>query len=183
MKNIMVDLETLGTAPGSAILSIGAVVFAPHSADIKDTFHMHLKLEDSVAAGFTVSASTMLWWLAQSEDARSGIIRGQVGAHAVRNVLGTFTDWCLTGASIGEVVMWGNGASFDNAVLSEAYRKLDMRQPWEFWNDRCYRTIKGEYPTVKLVREGVHHDALADAISQAKHLQAIYQHRKENAPS
>lgn len=185
MKHIMVDLETLGTAPGSAILSIGAVEFDPYSDRIGATFDRHIDLVGSFAAGFEVSASTTLWWLTQSEDARSRIIRGQVGAQHPAGVLVDFSGFCeQVSASIKkDVVIWGNGASFDNVLLGEAYRMVNLLPPWEFWNDKCYRTIKGEYPDVKLVREGVHHDALHDAISQAKHLQSIYKSKQEKAVS
>jgi hypothetical protein len=187
MKHVMVDLETLGTSPGSVILSIGAVEFDPQGTEIKAgpgyQFHQHIDLVDSMQQGFGVKADTLLWWLNQSDEARSRIVRGQVGAPAIKYALSRFADWCLMGAAIKEVVIWGNGASFDNALLSEAYLKMRVDPPWEFWNDRCYRTIKGEYPDVKLVREGTHHDALHDAISQAKHLQAIYQSKREQTKS
>jgi exodeoxyribonuclease VIII len=44
---------------------------------------------------------------------------------------------------------------------------------WEFWKDRCYRTIKNCYPDVPFDRRGTHHNALDDARSQALHLIAI----------
>lgn len=180
MKHIMVDLETLGTTPGSVILSIGAVEFNPQSDHIGETYHAHIDLVESLRQGFGVNGKTILWWLAQSDDARSGVVRGQVGALDIKAVLHAFAWWCLSGTSIKDVVIWGNGASFDNALLSKAYLVTQVDPPWEFWNDRCYRTIKGEYPDVKLIREGTHHDALHDAISQAKHLQAIYLSKREH---
>jgi exodeoxyribonuclease VIII len=69
--------------------------------------------------------------------------------------------------------LWGNGASFDNAILANAYAALKMEQPWAFWNDRCYRTIKAMHPKQKQQHLGTHHNALDDAISQAEHLIAI----------
>jgi len=48
-----------------------------------------------------------------------------------------------------------------------------MERPWYFWNDRCYRTMKSLYPQIPMERDGVHHNALDDAISQARHLMAI----------
>lgn len=185
MKHIMVDLETMGTTPGSVILSIGAVAFDPDMKEAIEpenpaqTFHQHISLKNSLARGFLTSADTTLWWMNQSEEARSNIIRGQVNAYGVSDTLSMYSSWVLQHEeSLDEIVMWGNGASFDNALLSKAYEMVGMRQPWQFYNDRCYRTKKADYPNIKLVREGTHHNALHDAISQAKHLQVILQAAK-----
>ncbi|MOA42414.1 hypothetical protein D3C78_1644610 [compost metagenome] len=40
-----------------------------------------------------------------------------------------------------EVQVWGNGASFDNAILAAVYRKHAQKLPWRFRNDRDVRTI------------------------------------------
>ncbi len=48
-----------------------------------------------------------------------------------------------------------------------------MEEPWNFWNNRCYRTLKNLHPKIELVRTGVHHHALADAKTQALHLLEI----------
>jgi len=66
--------------------------------------------------------------------------------------------------------VWGNGANFDNVILAEAYRRLDMKLPWHFTQDRCFRTIKSKYWYVDMVRTGTHHNAAGDAMSQANHL-------------
>ena len=66
-----------------------------------------------------------------------------------------------------------NGAAFDNVILASAYRRNGTRQPWQFLNDRCYRTMKAQYPAVKMQRNGTHHNAVDDAESQARHLIAM----------
>ena len=72
--------------------------------------------------------------------------------------------------------IWGNGAAFDNVVLASAFRATGMQVPWAFWNDRCYRTVKSLFSNVKLKRSGTHHNALDDAVTQAKHLLEIAEH-------
>ena len=46
MRDVMLDMETLGTAPGSAILTIGAVEFDPHGNSVptygKDIFDVRV---------------------------------------------------------------------------------------------------------------------------------------------
>jgi hypothetical protein len=65
--------------------------------------------------------------------------------------------------------VWGNGAAFDNVLVAEALRRCGMKPAWNYYNDRCYRTLKNLRPDVKLIRLGTHHDALDDARSQADH--------------
>lgn len=44
-----------------------------------------------------------------------------------------------------------------------------FQQPWDFWNDRCYRTIAAMHDRRRF-QQGVHHNALDDAKSQVEHL-------------
>lgn len=42
MNNVMLDLETFGTQPGSVIRSIGAVVFDPFSDKLGKEFYVNM---------------------------------------------------------------------------------------------------------------------------------------------
>lgn len=161
MNNVMVDIETLDNKPTSSIISIGAVKFDANGIDVINTFYMVVDAQSCIDAGLTVSADTIAWWMKQSDQARA--VFQQPGGH-LANVLIEFSKWLPTGAKL-----WGNGASFDNAILSHAYSVLKLEQPWAFWNDRCYRTIASMHQR-KRFQQGVHHNALDDAKSQAEHL-------------
>jgi len=78
------------------------------------------------------------------------------------------------------VQIWGNGADFDNSILAAAYRACRIEPAWKFSNNRCYRTLKGLYPADKLKRQGIYHNALDEAKSQAVHAIALL--RKFYAP-
>ena len=152
--NIMVDLETMGTGPNAAIIAIGACYFDIQTGLIGDRFYAVVDLKSSVDAGMTIDADTVLWWLKQSDIARAEFEReGQNISQALHGFLLFVTDK-------KNVKIWGNGASFDNVILSNGYRICDLPQPWKFWNDRCYRTIKALYPHVLVKRQGTHHNAL-----------------------
>ncbi len=71
------------------------------------------------------------------------------------------------------VMIWGNGADFDLPLLWSAFRAVGIMKPWAPYSGRCYRTMKNLVPTVMMMREGMHHRALDDAISQANHLARI----------
>ena len=70
MSRIMVDLETLGTAPGSVILSIGAVRFDVEKG-LLDEFYVNIDVESSQRLGLTIDGDTVMWWLKQSDAARA----------------------------------------------------------------------------------------------------------------
>lgn len=164
-NNIMLDLETMGTSSQAAVIAIGAVRF-DKDAGIVDTFYRVVDLGSSVRHGLKIEPDTVLWWMRQSDDARAKFDRPGI---QLPHALTDFADW--VGA---DALMWGNGASFDNTILSSAYEACGMEQPWKFWNDRCYRTEKSRRPDVKMERSGTHHCAVDDAESQARHLLDIW---------
>lgn len=170
--HIMVDLETMGTRPDAPIISIGAVSF--NADGIVDTFYRSVSLHSSVRSGAVIDPSTVMWWLQQDDQARAALRDAQAGedgggAHSLEESLRDFGQLrCIYGDRLKGV--WGNGATFDNVIIRESCRRLGIPQLWEFWLDRCYRTVKSMYPNIKMERTGVHHNALDDARSQALHL-------------
>ena len=168
MNDVMLDLETMGTSPRAAIIAIGAVAFDLETGELGDTFYSVVDLNSSIEAGGIVDASTILWWMGQSEAARLAILNpDSPGGWLLRNALGRFNVW-MGQFEYKSVKLWGNGAGFDNVILRSAYEMTKTHVPWMHYNDRCYRTAKALLPTVRVEREGVHHNALDDAVYQAK---------------
>jgi exodeoxyribonuclease VIII len=163
----MVDLETMGNNPNSAIIAIGAVAFDLKRREVGPQFYRVVDLESSVKVGLTMDVSTVKWWLGQDDDARQAILKD---GDPLPVVLKEFHDWVRTFCFPDDLKLWGNGAAFDNTILSNAYRVCGLRQPWKFWNDRCYRTIKALHPKVSISHSGTQHHALDDAMNQVEHL-------------
>ena len=174
MNHIMIDLETLGTSPQAPILSIGAVFFDPDTGDIGATYHRKLDFEQA-CAGRAIDPSTVKWWFQQSDEARSALLGdGESGGqHSALRCLKSFVYHASD-----EPVVWGNGATFDISMLEDNYRQLGMDVPWKFYNVRDVRTIvdlaKGIVERSDFEFEGVKHDALADALHQAKYVSAMW---------
>lgn len=172
MKNVMIDLETLGTDTNSVILSIGAVKFDPDTNELGEGFIQAVSIESNQAAGRTISADTLLWWMKQSDEARvAAFLRKTNSLYVALEALSDFLG--------NDALVWGNGADFDISMLADAYKSFEWQTPWKFWNVRCYRTMKN-IPGVPSMtkRIGTHHNALDDAVSQAEHLMQIMQHLK-----
>lgn len=170
MKHIMVDLETLGTTADSVILSIGAVKFDLESGQIDDAgFYSSISIESNQAWKRRISEDTLLWWFRQEAAARQVFFEPK---DVLEEALVNFSDW------IGnkQAYMWSNGADFDLPMLAHAYSNCGIELPWEYWNNRCFRTYKN-LPGAKAVKSpaaGVKHNAMSDAYNQAVQVCAIH---------
>lgn len=167
--HVMVDLETWGTGNDAVIVSIGACKFDRDT--IIDRFHTAIDPGSCQAYGLTINADTILWWMDPDQDEARRNWLAQERVELASALIG-FQMWL---ASSGILAVWGNGSTFDNVILRSAFAATGQQYPVRFWQDMCYRTMKQLTPNCPLVREGTHHNALDDAVSQAKHLQAIWQ--------
>lgn len=165
-KDVMIDLETLGQRPGCVILSIGAVAF--DTDGIGDSLYAVVNTGSCLDAGLTKDPETVAWWDRQNDQAKEVLKLAETSGSTLADCLGTLTEF-LSRFDLDQVRVWGNGADFDNAILGACYHAVGLKTPWKFYNNRCYRTLKSLRPTVKMERQGVYHNALDDAISQAKH--------------
>ena len=170
MYEIMIDLETMGNGPNAAILAIGAVEFDRHLKTIGQVFYINVDLKSAVALGGVIDPDTVMWWMKQSDQSRSAF-KGAAINMAI--ALTTFSQWLHGRCEKKKLLMWGCGSDFDNVILASAYRNCGLELPWDFWNNRCYRTMKAMNPHVKMERSGTYHNALDDARSQAEHLLRI----------
>lgn len=167
---VMIDLETMGLGTNAPILSIGAVAFDLLGDEIIARFDANISLEYSMAAGRQPTASTILWWLQQSDEARKQIHQKCASGDPVSVALSDFATWMKSLA--GEPHVWGNGANFDISILEQAYLDAGMRAPWGYRNVRCFRTVMAEFGLDSdWVKPLVAHDALADAEAQVRTLQ------------
>ena len=179
MNHIMLDIETLDTAQSAVVLSIGAVVFDPHSKELGEKFYVEFTtdLDTQQRVGRTVSAATTAWWMQQGAAAKQ--IFADPAPEGVRRVSTAqgLTEFASFIARNGgkEAQLWGNGSDFDNVIVGSLFDSFGLTKPWSYSKNRCYRTMKRLFgENVKLHRQGVHHNGLDDAITQAVHLQEIF---------
>lgn len=182
--HIMLDLETLSTEPNAMITAIGAVVMDFENCTIRETFERQIDIESYGSnSGFDMSASTVKWWLKQSDDARS---KFNEPAHSYKAALFGFGNWCsmVSDGKMSDLFVWGNGAAFDNVIIKNALaREQASVTLWPYSNDRCYRTIKSVFPRLDLKVEGLTaHNALDDAKYQALYLLELHKHVGLNLP-
>lgn len=176
MNHVMVDLETLDTTADAVILSLGAVRFDLDSDVVDDAaFYASISIESNLQRGRSISESTLLWWMKQSQAAQHVFFEPKT---SLDSALVDFKEW-FDGAKY----VWSNGADFDLPMLAHAFKQCGMETPWAFYDSRCVRTYKN-LPTAKSVPKpntGVKHNALSDALNQAKHVQAIHARLKQES--
>ncbi|EHM1888266.1 3'-5' exoribonuclease, partial [Escherichia coli] len=174
-NHLSVDLETMGTNPDAPINSIGGKFFDPENGEMGPEFS---KTIDAKTGGGTVDISTIEWWLAQSSEVRSAILVNQI---PLDDALLQFREFISEHSDEKFVQVWGNGATFDNAILRRSYERQEIPCPWRYHNDRDVRTIVELGKTIgfdagtAIPFEGVPHNALDDARHQAKQVSAIWQ--------
>ena len=173
--DIMIDLETLATTADAVILSIGAVRFDLDAGLVFDepeaVFYRAISIDSQHAR--TISGDTLAWWMMQSEQARTVFVEPNC---SIFNALMDLREW-IDPQPGTEPYVWSNGADFDLPMLVHAYQQESIKLPWPPYAGRCYRTCKNlpGARAAKVERQGLHHNALDDAIFQARHLCAIHQ--------
>jgi len=176
----MLDIETMGSGSKAAIVAIGACLFNPVTGEVGAKFEVIVNLKSAAYYG-EMDAGTVLWWLEQEEEARKVLLSKE--AITLKAALEQFTAWLESNIPEWKTrVVWGNGCTFDNVIMGNAYKACRMSQPWGFFNDRDVRTLvdlgrtlHNFNPKTDMPFEGVRHSAVDDAIHQAKYVSAIYQ--------
>lgn len=154
---VMVDIETLGTEPGAAIVSIAAATFGNGE---HETFYRSINIQSATDAGLNISGDTLEWWLEKDPEIQQSEL---MGGGNVRKALADFNGFVATAEEL-----WANSPSFDLAILKEAMQTVGIEPDWGFYQERDYRTLKNLPGRPYVERDGDKHHALGDAIHQAK---------------
>jgi hypothetical protein len=166
-KHLMVDMETLAVSPRTVILSLGAVHFNPFGDEIYDTLYFKIDLDDQDKLRREIDPGTIDWWSKQDpsimEEAFSPDNRIPL-AEAV-DKFHKFAWGCDK--------FWSHGSTFDLVILEDLYKQLNRVLPWRYWQLRDTRTLfdLGFDPDMSKDNK---HDALADAVRQARGVQAVF---------
>lgn len=182
--HLMIDFETLSLKENSVLLSLGACVFDPATGETGETFYT--AIDPRTQPGRDISASTVLWWLEQDQAARDKLTGAVKAADLLVDADPDSQEWAdlaeqaaipihhaamAFNAWVGQfegVECWTNGG-VDHTWLNSMFEYSGFKNPIPFWKQRDYRTLKALYPDVKAETWGQAHNALDDAIKQAKH--------------
>jgi len=161
LNHAMIDCETLGTDPGDVVLTVGVVKFHPcHRQNVEQLKSQSrlfvFDLEESLKKGFSVSASTLRWWMQQSQRARDKAFNNG----GLDKLPGSIEDQLMAMSAFltYSTSVWANGANFDPGMLQAYYNKYNEPTPWRYSDIRCARTMYKNFP-------GNKHEAFADNLT------------------
>lgn len=176
MKDIMVDIETLGTDSNSVIISISAVAFDMTTGKIGKTFEVSINILEQAFHGGMIDNGTMQWWSTQSKEAKGALTRIQ--PVNVEQALGAFNKWLVHAVSVdlNNVKLWGNGAGFDNVLIRNLYRRSDIDFVLPYWCDNDVRTLVtlANINIKDFKFEGTKHNGIDDCKHQIRYCSVAY---------
>lgn len=171
MTHIMIDLETLDTAPSAVFMSAALVCFDLETGMTSNEIVITFDLEDSFKYGRTISGKTLQWWLEQ--DA-SVLRQNFIAPYDLHDGLKRLYRFITLGQYNVEGV-WGNSAKFDLGILEHAFNQVNIPVPWSFRQERCYRTINALFEDPNPTDNPRAHDPIADCHNQIARLCRIWQ--------
>ena len=167
-RDIMVDLETLSTAPNAVVLTIGAIRFNKDKdytniSNPTDLDYFYCRVDAADQDNRAIDEETMVWWAQQKPEVREEAF-GETDRVSLSDAMTAFNYWAR-----GADRYWANGAAFDFPILETCNRDLGFDSPWKYWQAMDARTVYKLIPNNFAVDENLHH-ALHDCLSQIKKL-------------
>ena len=165
----MLDLESLGTRPDCAILTLGAVKFDEYTpGSFGDSLYLRIDVDEQLALGREVQEDTLTWWSNQAEDVREEAL-GEGNRVSLTEMYRQLNKFC-----VGATNIWCQGPAFDIVILENIYRQMGWPTPWQFWQIRDSRTLFGVHGDPREKNKAGLHNALEDCVSQAQGVQQIF---------
>lgn len=165
MKDVMIDIETLGLKANCVVLSIGAVFFDIEKNELGPEYYEVLRFQDQIDTGRSIDSQTLKWWLEKDSKFFKPLLKSNCSTYTT---LQEFTQYIqLNGGPC--VNVWSNGSIFDIKILEDLLIQNDRRIPWNFWNIMDFRTFKRFVVINDGVNDNPHH-ALSDAKYQAEYI-------------
>lgn len=181
LNDAMIDLESMGVGNSPALIQISAVQFDMFTGETGETFNEVIDLKSSMDAGLNISPGTIKFWMTNttvSQEARE-LVMAETGDHtdgtnSLEDVLGRFSKW-IEENDIQYV--HGNGSASDNVWLRSSYEACNIKAPFTFRDDMCYRTLRTFAKRLGWVEEiefeGIVHNGIDDAKHQIRVLKDI----------
>tara|TARA_A100001391_G_scaffold94822_1_gene62820 strand:- start:6411 stop:6917 length:507 start_codon:yes stop_codon:yes gene_type:complete len=163
----MLDLETLATTPDAAVLTIGACKFDPNQNDVQSTFYERIQLDSQESYDRVINEDTLAWWSKQDKQIQEdafGEGTDRIDLKDAMKKLYTF--------GLGTTNVWSHGAIFDVVIVENICQSFQQAVTWKFWEVRDTRTLF-DLANISVRIEGKH-NALTDAVAQAKAVQQAY---------
>ena len=182
LTHCMLDLETWGTAPGSAIRSIGMVMFDPRHPGFGEEFYCNVDLRSQLLVPLKQDPGTMKWWSEQSAEAQAAFDDPNYPQLPIEDAMIETNSWFRKHRA---KQLWSQGSNFDGVLLDVINERIGKKSPWKFFNTRDTRTVyeMAGFDSKSVKRRGTYHNALEDAKHQVRCVFGAYRKMDEKARS
>ena len=180
-KHVMIDTETLGRTPGSVVRSVAAVEFDPRTGETGRQKVWKIDLADSIRYGFKVEASTLKWWMMQSDEARRDFVEG--AETPLEDFFEEFMEFLADTDEEKDFTLWCLQLDFDVAMLRSMYSWYNLNVyrcdeevlPWNFRKVRDVRPYIDALDSAGLLPPKVadRHTPLADCLAQINYVHMV----------
>lgn len=199
-KNLMIDIETLDTAPENkaVIVSVGMVKFNLLDEDTWETIESDpdrsgywvLPIEPQLKRGRTIGSSTLLWWVNQLKTGHPEA--GTIFSPLIQNwnletnkfapgIESTIHSHLVSMNAFAEDMYgWAKPAHFDLPKMASLFDTFEMEFSIPWYMYKCMSGVKAvgavlDIPRPKFKTKGnVDHHALWDATEQVLELQGWF---------
>lgn len=161
MKDLMLDIETLGNGEYAAIVQISGCYFDRSTGEIGKIFDERIDLEDACKYG-EADGSTLKFWFQQDSEIIKQVMSG---TRKLEEVLQEFELFAREADCV-----WSH-ATFDFVIVQEAMKKNDCLKRLKYKSARDLRTLcdlaklkEEDFPKV-----GKTHNALDDCKFQVQY--------------
>lgn len=167
--DVMLDLETLSTAPTAAAFQVGLQAFDIDAGVLVGPgLRVRLNLQELIDSGFTIDWETIQWW-ARQECAAQVLFAPEDGM-GLPEGLALVADYLIQYGG-DRCRVWANGAAFDPPILDNMFLVVTgTPAPWGYnkvMDVRTLRFLSGDRAD-DYVRPDTPHDALSDSRAQAQ---------------
>ena len=138
----MIDIETAGTAYGSAITEIAAAEFNPQTAEVLRSWSIDISLTDCLKHGLTTDPDTLSF-----HQRLKNQLSGKSSLWKALNAL-----YCFLHTHTDEIEVWAWGSDFEAKHLEAACKSVGYgTEPlWKYWQLNDARTIwKHAFPGIR----------------------------------
>lgn len=163
MKDMMIDIETMGTGNNAVMIQLAGVFFNRDTGETGDEFCMGIDVNSCLEWGFTTDQATIDWWAKQDQNILRHI---QETANRVDYVIPRFYDFYKN--TTGDIKIWSH-ATFDFVIVQNYLAKIGKKMVHK--NARDIRTLV-DLSGIDLERydwKDKTHDALDDCKFQIKY--------------
>lgn len=144
---LMIDIESLDLGPRPVITQVALLGYDLNEDELLEIRHTHfypIEPQQKIIPARTISASTIAWWMTQSDEAREKFELSTATdfedlVALARNLVTVFNQLTDNGKANYEIV--AKGPQFDIVALETLLKEVGLEVPWKYDRVRDLRTM------------------------------------------